>query len=209
MEKKKAIMFEKIQNEIKLLDITTIPESRLPVLKTLINFIQEKRNAKEVINLNFVCTHNSRRSHLSQIWAQTLAFHFGIEHVNCYSGGTEATAIFPKVKETLAKVGFEITALSEGEYPVYSIKYGPDSHPIIGFSKTFDHAFNPKSNFAAIMTCSHADENCPFIPGAEKRIPLTFEDPKEFDNTPLQTEKYAERSKEIATELFYIFSVIK
>lgn len=209
MEKKKAIMFEKIQNEIKLLDITTIPESRLPVLKTLINFIQEKRNAKEVINLNFVCTHNSRRSHLSQIWAQTLAFHFGIEHVNCYSGGTEATAIFPKVKETLAKVGFEITALSKGENPVYSIKYGPDSHPIIGFSKTFDHAFNPKSNFAAIMTCSHADENCPFIPGAEKRIPLTFEDPKEFDNTPLQTEKYAERSKEIATELFYIFSVIK
>ena len=82
-------------------------------------------------------------------------------------------------------------------------------HPIIGFSKTYNHPFNPKGNFAAVMTCSHADENCPFIPGAEERIALTFEDPKEFDGTPLQTTKYLERSMHIATELYYVFSKIK
>lgn len=209
MEKQQTALFEDIRHLIGRLDTTTITEGRLPVLEMLINFIREKRNAKEVINLNFVCTHNSRRSHLSQIWAQTLAFHFGIENINCYSGGTEATALFPKVVETLVGIGFEITTLSEDKNPIYSIKYNSDTHPIIGFSKTYDDAFNPKSNFAAIMTCSHADENCPFIPGAEKRIPLTFDDPKAFDGTPLQAEKYAERSFEIATQLYYVFSKIK
>ena len=59
------------------------------------------------------------------------------------------------------------------------------------------------------MTCSNADVGCPFIQGAEKRIPITFEDPKAFDNTPLQKEKYHERSIQIATELCYVFSQIK
>ena len=66
-----------------------------------------------------------------------------------------------------------------------------------------------KDEFAAIMTCSQADGGCPFIAGAEKRIPITFEDPKAFDNTPQQKEKYEERSFQIATEMFYVFSQIK
>jgi len=128
--------------------------------------------------------------------------------VHCYSGGTEATALYPKVTEVLQQSGFDIVALSGEVNPTYSIKCGAEVHPIIGFSKTYNHPFNPKGNFAAVMTCSHADENCPFIPGAEERIALTFEDPKEFDGTPLQTSKYQERSMQIATELYYVFSEI-
>lgn len=56
------------------------------------------------------------------------------------------------------------------------------------------------------MTCSHADENCPFIPGAETRIPVRYEDPKEFDDTEMESEKYDERSKQIASEMFFVFS---
>jgi len=92
--------------------------------------------------------------------------------------------------------------------PVYAIKYAENEHPIIGFSKTFDAAFNPKSEFAAVMTCSHADANCPFIPGAEKRIPVKYDDPKAFDNTSQQAEKYKERSSQIAAEMFYVFSKV-
>ncbi len=201
-------LFPDLNHTIENFDTSSIPKERLPTLKLLIDFIQDKKDVGELINLNFVCTHNSRRSHLTQIWAQALAAYYKISNVYCYSGGTEATALFPKVVETLLKSGFEIAKLSSEINPVYSIKFGEQTHPIIGFSKVYDHPFNPKSNFAAIMTCSHADENCPFIPGAEKRIPLTFEDPKEFDNTPLQTEKYTERSLQIATELFYVFSKI-
>ena len=86
--------------------------------------------------------------------------------------------------------------------------FSENEQPIIGFSKTLDDEFNPTSEFAAIMTCTQADEGCPFIAGAEKRIPITFEDPKAFDNTPQEAEKYNERSVQIATEMFYVFSQI-
>ena len=80
--------------------------------------------------------------------------------------------------------------------------------PVIGFSKKYDSPFNPVSAFTAIMTCSQVDGGCPFIAGAEKRIPITFEDPKISDNTPEQSQVYAERSLQIATEMFYVFSKV-
>jgi arsenate reductase len=202
------MLFSKIDNTINSLNTESISEERKKTLQLLIDFIQFKANANQEIRLNFICTHNSRRSHLSQVWAQVLAFHFNIKYVFCYSGGTEATALFPMVAKTLENTGFEIETISENKNPIYSIKYSENQHPIIGFSKKFDDNFNPKSEFAAILTCSHADQGCPFIAGAEKRIPVTFEDPKAFDNTPQQAEKYQERSLQIATELMYVFSKI-
>jgi arsenate reductase (thioredoxin) len=204
----KKSVFPKIEDTINSLDVHSIPEERMEVLKSLSDYIQSKVQQTEEVRLNFICTHNSRRSHLSQIWAQVMAAHFGIPQLVTYSGGTEATAMFPMVGETLKEQGFEITSLSDGKNPVYAIAFGKNYHPVIGFSKTFDHPFNPVSGFAAIMTCSQADEGCPFIAGAEKRIPLTYDDPKAFDNTPQQAEKYRERSLQIATELFYVFSKI-
>lgn len=197
---------KEVIGSLKTEDITT---ERKSVLQPLIDFIQQKKNKEEDIRLNFICTHNSRRSHLSQIWAQTLAHHFNIKNVFCYSGGTEATAMFPMVGETLSNIGFKIGTLSEGKNPVYAVKFSENHHAVICFSKTYDDDFNPTSEFAAIMTCSNADVGCPFIAGAEKRIPITFEDPKAFDNTPLQKEKYHERSLQIAAELCYVFSLIK
>jgi len=208
MESTKTNLFLEIENIIKGLQPATITEERKTILQPLIDFIQHKVDHQEEIRLNFICTHNSRRSHLSQVWAQTMATYFNIKNVFCYSGGTEATALFPMVAETLQNSGFQIQQISKNENPVYSIKYADDEHPVIGFSKKLDADFNPKSNFAAIMTCSQADGGCPFIAGAEKRIPITFEDPKAFDSTPQQAEKYKERSLQIATELFYVFSEI-
>ncbi|MET2986349.1 low molecular weight phosphatase family protein [Aureibaculum conchae] len=201
-------LFAEIENAIQTFSAKSILDERKNMLQPLIEYIQSKVNAKQPILLNFICTHNSRRSHLSQIWAKTAASYYNINNVFCYSGGTEATALFSKVVETLQNTGFKIKKLSEGKNPVYAIKYSENEHPVIGFSKTFDDTFNPNSGYAAIMTCSHADENCPFIAGAEKRIPITFEDPKKFDNTPEQLAKYNERSLQIATELFYVFSKI-
>ena len=202
-------LFAKIDGYISNLNVQNIPIERKTTLQLLADFIIEKVKTGEEISLNFICTHNSRRSHLSQVWAQTMAHYFKVTNVFCYSGGTEATALFPMAAETLKGTGFEIKKLSEGNNPVYSIKYSENQHPVIGFSKKLDDDFNPKSGFAAIMTCSQADEGCPIVPGAEKRIPITFEDPKAFDNTPLQAEKYAERSMQIATEMFYVFSKIQ
>jgi arsenate reductase len=201
-------IFPEIQGVIQNLDPESPSVERRNLLDILVAYIQKKVNDKQGVRLNFICTHNSRRSHLSQVWAQTLAAYHNLEKVSCYSGGTEATALFPMVAETLKNSGFHIETLSHGHNMVYSIKYAANSHPIIGFSKTFDDPFNPQSGFAAVMTCSQADEGCPFIAGADLRVPMTFEDPKVFDNTPQQIEKYRERSLQIATELHYVFSRI-
>lgn len=202
-------LFQNIETLITGLKPEMISKDRKTILNPLAAFIQSKHTTGKAIRLNFICTHNSRRSHLSQVWAQTLAHYFAIKNVRCYSGGTEATALFSMAAKTLENSGFEVKPISEGKNTVYSIKYAENEHPIIGFSKTLDDDFNPKSEFAAIMTCDSANEACPFVAGAEQRIPITFEDPKAFDNSPQQAEKYMERSLQIATELFYVFSQIK
>lgn len=207
MKVRTSTLFSEIQQT--LLSLPTVSEERKQVLQPLISYIQEKLDNKEVINLNFICTHNSRRSHLSQVWAQTMAFYYQIPNVNTYSGGTEATAMNATVVKTLIDNGFKIQQLSEGTNPIYSVKYADNTPPIIGFSKKYDDDFNPTSAFGAIMTCSQADEGCPFIAGADKRVPVTYEDPKLYDGTPLEKEKYLERSLQIAAEMHYVFSTVK
>lgn len=203
------MLYQQIENTIASLNLDEISNERKQTLQPLIDYIQTKVTGNKNANLIFICTHNSRRSHLSQVWAQAAAHFYNIKNVYCYSGGTEATALFPMAAKTLEQAGFKIEVLLEGKNPVYAIKYAENEHPIVGFSKTFNHPFNPKSEFAAIMTCSDADANCPFIPGAEKRISVKYDDPKAFDNTPQQAEKYEERSNQIAAEMLYVFSKIK
>ena len=201
-------MLENLSKTITTVSNIEVPYERKEVLQPLVDYIQNKVNSNEEIRLNFICTHNSRRSHLSQIWAQTMAFQFGIKNIFCYSGGTEATAMFSKVAETLTNQGFEIQKLSEAENPVYALKFDKNQHPIICFSKTYFDDFNPKNNFGAIMTCNNADEGCPMVFGAESRFPIKYDDPKAFDGTALMNEKYAERSLQIASEMFFVFSQI-
>lgn len=204
------MLFQKIERKIdSLIKEDSITNERKEELQPLIDFVQEKVSNNKNVNLNFICTHNSRRSHLSQVWAQVAACYYNVKNVYCYSGGTEATALFPMAAQTLISSGFQIVKLSEESNPVYSIKYAGNEHPIIGFSKTYDNEFNPKSEFAAIMTCNNADVGCPFIPGTDKRIPVKYNDPKAFDNTPQQEAKYEERSNQIASEMLFVFSKIK
>lgn len=198
-------MYPKIKDTISTFSPENISADRKEVLQPLIRYIRQKVNNNEAIRLNFICTHNSRRSHLSQIWAQTMAYHFGIKSVFCYSGGTEATAMFPKIAETLSGQGFGIQKLSETTNPVYAVKYDPNEHPIICFSKEYNHVFNPTGNYGAVITCNAADEACPIVFGAEARFPVKYDDPKAFDNTDLMDSKYAERSWQIGEEMWYVF----
>lgn len=202
-------MYSTILKTVEQFHFENISNDRKNILQPLIDYIQGKVNSKKPVNLNFICTHNSRRSHLSQVWAQTSASFYNIDNVHCYSGGTEKTALFPKVAETLENQGFQILKIADNINPIYAIKFDENSLPIIGFSKKYDDPFNPVSNFVAILTCSQADEGCPFIAGAEKRIPITYDDPKISDGTTNQTEVYQQRSIEIATEMMYIFSQIQ
>jgi len=199
----------KIREIIAQLSTERISEERKRILQPLIQFISSKLSKNEEVRLNFICTHNSRRSHISQIWAQTMAYYYQIENVFCYSGGTEATAMFQKVADTLANQGFEILKLSETENPVYAVKFAENEHAVVCFSKKYNDDFNPKSAFAAILTCDSADENCPIVYGAEARIPIKYEDPKKSDGTPEMNETYFNRSLEIATEMKFVFENLR
>jgi arsenate reductase len=179
-----------------------IPETRKDQLRQLADYIHQKRSAQDPVRLNFICTHNSRRSHLSQIWAATAAAYLGLDGIQTYSGGTEATAFNPRAVAALERVGFQIEDPG-GDNPHYRVSFSSEVPPLECFSKTFDDPFNPEKHFAAIMTCSDADENCPFIPGAEFRLPLTYEDPKAADDTPEEAARYDERVRQIGRELFY------
>jgi arsenate reductase (thioredoxin) len=188
-------------------EFNLITEERKSAIRSLTQYIaQQKKEGKKVL-LNFVCTHNSRRSHISQIWAQTAAHYYGVDNVETFSGGTEATAFNPRAVTAMMQAGFDITTIKEGKNPVYKVTFSNDAPALTVFSKRYDDDFNPKSDFAAIMTCSHADENCPFIPGA-KRIALTYNDPKDFDGTPEESAKYSERVNEIGREILFAFSQV-
>ncbi|MDG0974071.1 MAG: protein-tyrosine-phosphatase [Crocinitomicaceae bacterium] len=154
-----------------------------------------------------MCTHNSRRSHFGQIWAAVAADYYGIENVITYSGGTEATALHENAIYTLLSVGFDLIAEDDTENSKYTFLFGKNKSTVC-FSKTYDSPENPKENFAAIMMCSDAEDNCPFIPGVDLRIATTYDDPKNFDRTDLQTEKYAQRCSQIARECLFMFSLV-
>lgn len=190
--------------------VDEIPAERKTLLNKIATYIKQKKQANEPVQLIYICTHNSRRSHLGQVWAAVAANYYHIDNVKTFSGGTEATAFNINAINALKKVGFEITTNDvQTSNPIYTVRFGDAENEFTTcFSKVYNDAANPKSNFAAIMTCSDAEQNCPFIPGADLRIGTTYNDPKEFDNTPLQDAKYEERSRQIAMECLYVFSLI-
>lgn len=187
----------------------SIPEERKNQLKKIALFVQTKKQSGEPANLTFICTHNSRRSHMSQIWAATAAAYYGLdERVNTYSGGTEATAFNPRAVAAMERAGFKVENPG-GENPHYKVTFADNGQVMECFSKKYDDPSNANENFAAVMTCSQADKNCPFIPGATLRVPIPYEDPKVADGTDQEAAKYDERCQQIATEMFYLMSQIK
>ena len=210
-KERKATLYTRIVKTIEgyTEEFDKIPERRKKALKKLALFVEEKVNADEKAELVFICTHNSRRSHISQIWAQAAAAYYEIPKVISCSGGTEATAFNPRAVKAMEAVGFKISKTSEGTNPLYEVRYADDVTPVHAFSKKYDAEGNPKAGFAAVMTCSHADQNCPIVTGAAVRLSIPYDDPKEFDGTAQEAAKYDERVHQIGREVLYAFSLIK
>lgn len=203
-------LFPRLQHTVDELrqEFSLIPDSRKAILRRLADFALRQRKNGHAAVFNFICTHNSRRSLLAQLWAQAAAHAVGAYDVRALSGGTEATAFNPRAVRAMEAAGFQIRASSPGANPVYKVRFAADAPPVLAFSKTYDDPVNAAAPFAAVMTCSHADEHCPFIPGAAGRIALTYDDPKAFDNTPEEAAGYAGRVRQIGREMLYAFSLL-
>jgi arsenate reductase len=189
-------------------EMGSVPDRRRAELELLARFIKERERAGETTKLVFICTHNSRRSHLAQVWAQTAAHVYGVTGFETYSGGTEATAFNPRAVAALQRAGFRIDGQAEAENPVYRVSYTADKAPMECFSKVHDQPPNPRQGFCAVMTCSAAEAACPVVFGATHRIAIRYDDPKEFDGSPLEQAKYDERCRQIAREMLYALSCV-
>ena len=184
-----------------------IPAERREQLHSLAAYIQAQQSKSVPVQLQFICTHNSRRSHLAQVWAAVAAAWYQVQDVHTFSGGTEVTAFHPHAIKALQAAGFAVEATTAAPNPVYQVYFGA-IQSVTCFSKMYNHPSNSTAGFAAVMTCSEAEQNCPLIPGAELRLALPYHDPKAWDGTVLQDEKYTERSNQVAMECLYLFSVV-
>lgn len=204
-------MFEKVNSYLaeREKEIGAIPPERRALLKSIADFIQEQQPAKRPVRLLFVCTHNSRRSELGQVWSMAAAAYYGLAIPAAYSGGTEASAFNPRAVAALQRAGLEVQKTTEDENAIYHVRFGDGSPVITAFSKTIGNAPNPKKDFCAVMVCSNADRACPVVSGATARIAVPYDDPKDSDGTPAEMRTYDERCRQIAREMLYVMSLVR
>ena len=191
----------------RIAEFDKIPAERRALLAELATYVQSQRDAARPVRLIFICTHNSRRSQMAQLWAAVAAAHFGVEEVETFSGGTEGTAFNPRAIAALRRAGFRVEPTTPGgENPHYAVHFAADGPTLECFSKAYGAAPNPTADFGAVMVCSQADEACPNVAGAAFRLALPYVDPKAADDSPEEAATYDERCAQIAREMLYAFS---
>jgi len=195
--------------EGRLGEVDEIPPERKRSLKKVALWIRTQLDSGQKPKLVFICTHNSRRSHISQLWAKAAAQVYGVDGVEAFSGGTEATAFNPRAVAALNRAGFEISKATDGDNPRYIVRFGPKAPPAEAFSKVYTDPANPQTGFAALMTCSQADKNCPTVEGAAFRVAIPYEDPKAFDGTEEEALAYDARTTKISREMLFLFSMVR
>jgi arsenate reductase len=203
--------------DARLAELARIPEDRREKLHDLAGFVQDRIRSERDTSLICICTHNSRRSHLAQVWAQTAAAWYGVARVRTFSGGTEATAFDLRAVAALERAGFRVDRVETGgtpsgrtsANPLYHVRFRDDAEPMTCFSKVYDQDPNPRRDFCAVMTCAQADRNCPVVVGAARRVSIPYDDPKDKDGTEEETAAYDERCRQIAREMLCSFSRVR
>lgn len=181
-----------------------ITAERKALLQKCAVSIANQIEKEDATNLVVICTHNSRRSQLGELYLATAAHAYGINNIKSFSGGSEATAFNHRMVNAVLRKGFSIQLLEAGENPRYQISLHDHLFENEFFSKVYDHPFNPTENFVAILVCHSADEACPSILGASDRFFIPYVDPKMSDDSPKEAEVYDAKVNEIGAEMFYL-----
>lgn len=204
----KTNVYPKLNKNIEVLNknFSSIDPDRIATLDLFAQSVKKALADKNSADVVFICTHNSRRSQIAQAWLLAAANYYGVNGLNSYSGGVGVTAFYTGAREALKQVGFEVTTTDTATNPKVELKSADSDEPLVMFSKNFADAPNPKSGFIAVMVCSHADEACPFVAGAAKRISLPYLDPKRFDGQAIAPDEYLKTVNEIGTEILYVVS---
>lgn len=102
-------------------------------------------------NILFLCTGNSCRSQMAEGWGRALKG----DKYSFYSAGIEKHGLNPFAVKAMQEAGIDIT----GQY-----------------SKTLDELADVELDLV-ITVCGHADETCPVLPGATRKMHFGFDDP--------------------------------
>lgn len=196
LPKEKVKMYSEVQSYLdqRVKEFNQIPNERKSELQKVAEFVKSRTESNEPARPTFICTHNSRRSHMSQIWGATAARFYGIGGVETYSGGTEVSAFNPRAIAAIKRAGLAVEKLDDGINPHYAVRFQDTDKPLVCFSKVYNERPNPKEGFCAVMNCSQADGNCPIVAGSSLRVCILFEDPKVADETPEEAATYTDHS---------------
>ena len=193
-----------INDFISKLKLNAIPSHKINALENIAANLRINNNLNIKSKLNFICTHNSRRSQLCQVWSDTMSRYYGFTNILSYSGGTEITQVNKNIINTLIETGFSIKKNKNLSNPIYFVNNGSKKN-IKLFSKLYTDNSNPSVKYIAVLNCLGADRSCPHVEGASKRISLPFNDPGEYDKTKIKYEKYRKVNIEIASSMKYLY----
>lgn len=187
-----------------------IPSARQEELLNLSHYLMAQIQEGKTPSVTVICTHNSRRSHLAQLWLAIAADYYQTPTILTFSGGTEISAFNPRTVAALQRVGLQITSKNPSTAnPVYEVLWKDEMAPYLAFSKKYADSPNPQTDFLAIMVCSHADVNCPIVTGSNQRIALPYKDPKAFDDTDLEASEYSKTCALIGTEMLFVLKQLQ
>jgi arsenate reductase len=203
-------MFNLIQEKMRQIAcrFDRITEERKIVLQHLAACIRQSIADYDRVDMLYVCTHNARRSHFGQVAAALAAAFYGIEQVYTYSAGTETTHVHIQTIKAIEALGCTAHKMDETSNPKYQINFG-GADLLTCYSKTIHDNVLPMHQYIAVMTCTDAEQNCPFLPLATFRIGLPYTDPKIADGTGNEALIYAACLEEILTESLYVFAQLK
>lgn len=203
-------MFSLIQEKLReyACRFDSIAVERKIVLQQLALSIRQSIAEYDRADILYVCTHNARRSHFGQVAAALAAAFYGIEQIYTYSAGTETTHVHIQTIKAIEALGCTVLKMNETTNPKYQINFdGP--HTLTCYSKTIHDSMLPKQEYIAVMTCTDAEQNCPFLPLAIARIALPYADPKIADGTGNEALIYFACFEQILTEALYVFALLK
>jgi hypothetical protein len=183
----------------------------------LVDWIFKNYKPGQPLDVTVICTGNSRRSILGSTMGNIAAAYYGMPEVRFHSGGTAPTAFNPRTIAALKAIGVEVeptgSEATRGEpktpNPIYRVRWGESGLEATEFSKTYSDPANPHSGFAALMVCGEADAACPFVKGASVRISMPYLDPKVFDDSPYEAQKYAERRDDIGRLMLSVLMQVR
>jgi len=187
-----------------------IPPSKKERLLLFSNHLRDEIQQGKTPAITVICTHNSRRSHLAQLWLAIAADYYQTSKIKTFSGGTEISAFNPRMITALQTIGLKITSKdSTITNPIYEVFWKDKMPPYLAFSKRYMDAPNPQKDFVALIVCSHASIHCPIITESNFKFVLPYQDPKAFDDTDLEISEYAKTCALIGLEMLFVLKQLQ